>query len=488
MEGAKNKMFKKLKYCLLLVLCMVVLAACSKNDEEDETKDETKNEENKFTVSDVYENYSIDGNTIKTVFGTVEFEDYTDLTTTKSQVVVTRSSKENAVSSFLTAAKADKLDEAFIEANCKWKGINSVEEFDTYIEDLVYMLNAYNATWSDILDKFTLTDYPEEYYASIEEDLDAQYVQYLASMGYDSIDAYCTAIGITADSFRKQLYDVEGVILENIINIVIAKEKTEGVSDESTARVLEEVAFQNGYKSGDEVKEQIGSDQSELQLTVSNYLVLEWINENVKVVEDMELEAAVVDQTAGPQSGDTIATVTIKDFGVVKIRLFSQLAPKAVENFTTHSKDGYYNGLTFHRVIENFMIQGGDPNGDGTGGESIWGEPFEDEYSIQLLPIRGALCMANAGANTNGSQIFIIQSNDSNETYAANWLDMGISEALVNYYKENGGYPSLYRAHTVFGQVYEGMDVIDKVADVETDDSDKPTTDVVIESIEISTY
>ena len=95
--------------------------------------------------------------------------------------------------------------------------------------------------------------------------------------------------------------------------------------------------------------------------------------------------------------------------GSIKIKLFPEQAPKTVENFLGHAKSGYYNGIIFHRVIPNFMVQGGDPTGTGMGGESIWGGSFEDEFSPELLNIRGALSMANAGPGTNGSQFFIVQ-------------------------------------------------------------------------------
>ena len=113
-------------------------------------------------------------------------------------------------------------------------------------------------------------------------------------------------------------------------------------------------------------------------------------------------------QTALPQSGDTTC-IMHTTMGDIKIRLFPEHAPKAVENFITHAKNGYYNGLKFHRVIKDFMIQGGDPMGSGIGGESIWGEPFEDEFCQELHNIRGSLSMANAGPCTNGSQFFIVQ-------------------------------------------------------------------------------
>lgn len=168
--------------------------------------------------------------------------------------------------------------------------------------------------------------------------------------------------------------------------------------------------------------------------------------------------------------------------GTIKIKLFPELAPKAVENFMTHAKDGYYDGLTFHRVIKDFMIQGGDPKGDGTGGESIWGEGFETEVSNQLYNIRGALSMARSqDPNSNGSQFFIVQNSDDVHD---GLLKEDYPRAIIDAYK-NGGYPSLDGQYTVFGQVIEGMDVVDKIAQVETDSNDKPTADVKIESIKV---
>ena len=117
-------------------------------------------------------------------------------------------------------------------------------------------------------------------------------------------------------------------------------------------------------------------------------------------------------QTSLPASGDTVATMKTT-MGDIKIKLFPKFAPKAVENFVTHAKNGYYNGLIFHRVIPDFMIQGGDPMGSGMGGESIWGSPFEDEFTPELHNLRGALSMANSGPSTNGSQFFIVQAKDA---------------------------------------------------------------------------
>lgn len=176
--------------------------------------------------------------------------------------------------------------------------------------------------------------------------------------------------------------------------------------------------------------------------------------------------------------------------GDIHLKLFPEEAPLAVENFLTHAKNGYYDGIIFHRVINGFMIQGGDPQGTGMGGESIWagkdesidaGRGFKNEKSAFLYNIRGALSMANAGPDTNGSQFFINQnpSDVSGQTVAGK-----VPNQIRDAYK-NGGNPSLDGGYTVFGQVTQGMDVVDKIAAVETDENDKPKTDVTITGIEI---
>lgn len=168
--------------------------------------------------------------------------------------------------------------------------------------------------------------------------------------------------------------------------------------------------------------------------------------------------------------------------------LLPEAAPKAVENFTTHAKNGYYDGLIFHRVIKDFMIQGGDPNGTGTGGESIWGVPFEDEPSIDARNYYGALSMANAGPNTNGSQFFIVQAKSVPQQLLEQMeelTDNGYPRECIDNYKRVGGTPWLDFKHTVFGQLIDGADVLEDVAAVKTGMSDKPVYDVVIETIEI---
>ncbi len=140
--------------------------------------------------------------------------------------------------------------------------------------------------------------------------------------------------------------------------------------------------------------------------------------------------------------------------GAIAVELFDADAPKTVENFLKLSRDGFYDGVIFHRVIPDFMIQGGDPEGTGTGGP---GYTFEDEIN-QHKVVRGALAMANAGPDTNGSQFFVVTADE------APWLD---------------------GKHTVFGRVTEGMDTVDAIEGVETGAGDRPVDPVVIERVEV---
>jgi len=142
--------------------------------------------------------------------------------------------------------------------------------------------------------------------------------------------------------------------------------------------------------------------------------------------------------------------------GDIEVTLKPEVAPKAVENFMTHSKNGYYNDTIFHRVIKDFMIQGGDPKGNGTGGESIWGAEFEDEFDPAVsFNKAGLLAMANRGPKTNGSQFFIT-------TAPTPWLD---------------------QRHTIFGEVTSGYDVVEKIQNIETNTSDRPLEEVKIVKI-----
>lgn len=172
--------------------------------------------------------------------------------------------------------------------------------------------------------------------------------------------------------------------------------------------------------------------------------------------------------------------------GDIKVKLFKDQAPKTVENFVQHAKDDYYNGVIFHRVIQDFMIQGGDPTGTGAGGESIYGGPFQDEFSRELFNLNGALSMANAGPNTNGSQFFIVTANSVPANMIEQMKEAGYPDDIQTAYYDNGGTPWLDFRHTVFGQVIEGLDVVEAIEKVETDPADKPLEEVIIESISVS--
>lgn len=203
-----------------------------------------------------------------------------------------------------------------------------------------------------------------------------------------------------------------------------------------------------------------------------------------------------------PQIGEEIAVLTVKDYGDIRIRLFPEEAPIAVANFKSLINAGYYDGLTFHRVIADFMIQGGDPNGNGTGGQSAWGEDFEDEYNTNLLHFRGALGMARTSAqNTNSSQFFINTAEPdvqkSRSWLSANGMDNSvITDEMIAMFAQYGGTYNLNGAltasktgYTVFGQVFEGMEIVDAIQEVEVDSStSKPTTEIVIEKAQIVTY
>ena len=198
-----------------------------------------------------------------------------------------------------------------------------------------------------------------------------------------------------------------------------------------------------------------------------------------------------MNQLALPVAGDLVA-IMHTNMGDISIRLFPDHAPKAVENFTTHAANGYYNGIVFHRVIKDFMIQGGDPTATGCGGESIWGYNFKDEFTPELHNLRGALSMANAGPGTNGSQFFIVQANQVHPSLLTQMKDPRLAEAYpadcAEAYAKVGGTPHLDYRHTVFGQVYAGMDVVDAIAGVATNAQDKPLEDVTILGIDVCDY
>src|SRR5690625_2863922 len=187
------------------------------------------------------------------------------------------------------------------------------------------------------------------------------------------------------------------------------------------------------------------------------------------------------------ESGENEVQATIKtNHGDVTVKLFKDIAPKTVENFTTHAKNGYYDGQIFHRVIKDFMIQGGDPTGTGMGGESIWGGTFEDEFSTEAFNLYGALSMANAGPGTNGSQFFIVQLKEVPSQMVSQLEGAGYPAEIIEAYKEQGGTPWLDQRHTVFGHVIEGLDIVENIAEVKTGAQDRPEEEVKIQTIEVS--
>ncbi len=229
-------------------------------------------------------------------------------------------------------------------------------------------------------------------------------------------------------------------------------------------------------------------------------------------------------QLNDPEDGDTIAILHTSE-GDITIRFFPDQAPRTVTNFINLANDGKYDGTTFYRVIDDFMIQGGDPEQT-----SSYGSEFEDEFCDKLFNIRGAVSMANSGADTNTSQFFINQRDaeafdadggwsaleenwNAAKTQLVNYKDSNlfstfvqqngstcydtdiVPESVKALYNDNGGNPHLDGAYnavdvgnTVFAQVIDGMDVVDKIASVSTDDDNKPEEDVVIETVEITTY
>ena len=218
---------------------------------------------------------------------------------------------------------------------------------------------------------------------------------------------------------------------------------------------------------------------------------LEFVADVQKLDSDKILENAEK-QMAEPKEGDTIAIFHIDGYGDIKVKFFEDVAPKACENFITHAKEGYYDGVIFHRVIDEFMIQGGDPEGTGYGGESIWGKGFDEELDATILPYRGALCMASSGTGTTslGSQFYIVQAH-YDEMMNAYLEDAGLNSIIKAFEKYEGSLYNLiaYGQYTTFGQVIEGMDIVDEIASVETDSrNNKPVQDIVISSVEITNY
>lgn len=227
--------------------------------------------------------------------------------------------------------------------------------------------------------------------------------------------------------------------------------ETQQSTEETTEQASEENTDAESAESESTSGEEASSQNTE-KITLSDESGLPQFNNPAE-----NSEVAIIHTTAGD----------------ISVMFFPEYAPKAVENFLTHAKEGYYDGVSFHRVISDFMIQGGDPKGDGTGGESIWGKEFENEVSDKMFNFNGAMAMANAGPDTNGSQFFIVQASTVPEPRELIYQQYGQPQEAIDKYNEVGGAPWLDGSYTVFGQVFDGMDVVNKIVEETSGNTDE---------------
>lgn len=184
-------------------------------------------------------------------------------------------------------------------------------------------------------------------------------------------------------------------------------------------------------------------------------------------------------QFESPKKGTPIVTLKTS-LGEIELMFFPQQAPKTCENFLTHVKEGYYNGLKFHRVIPDFMIQGGDPTGTGPRRTEHLGPPLPRRVLHGSVEFPAGPFHGNSGPNTNGSQFFIVQAPVVSEDLLGQMKRAGFPEEVIAQYEQVGGTPWLDRKHSVFGQVIRGMDVVDAIANVAADGGNMPLEDVKI--------
>ncbi len=210
-----------------------------------------------------------------------------------------------------------------------------------------------------------------------------------------------------------------------------------------------------------------------------------------KKVQRPAVESSLA-QLSGPKQGDPVA-VFDTDKGQIRAVLYPDLAPMAVENFTSLAQEGFYNGKAFHRVLYGFVAQSGDADGSGRSGRTIWkNKPYPKEALGQLYHFSGALCAAFSpdAAVSGGSQFYFVQAlpDSVGEELAAQLEAAGLPQPVRDAYGAAGGLPYLDNTDTVFGQVYEGMDVIDSIALVDTDEAGKPTEEILIKTVTVETY
>ena len=216
-------------------------------------------------------------------------------------------------------------------------------------------------------------------------------------------------------------------------------------------------------------------------------------------VPEFDLENASIKNFTAPEIGEDIIIMKFKGYeGEVKIRLFPEYAELGVQNFMGLADKGYYDGLTMHRIMADFMIQGGDPNGTGSGGESMWGGDFDGGTSDKLTHAAGTIAYANSGAtSTNGSQFYIVTGETYDDDYLALLESNGytFSDDVKKVLAAAGGAPWLDGGYTVFGQVYEGLDIVFAIQDVEvyqgsafSTEVSTPAEPVIIEYVKTGKY
>lgn len=209
-----------------------------------------------------------------------------------------------------------------------------------------------------------------------------------------------------------------------------------------------------------------------------------------KAVKRPEIETDYP-QLAGPREGDPIA-VFDTSLGEIRVVLFPQQAPMAVKNFTGLCEKGYYNNTSFHRAVYGFVVQGGDASGTGHKGSTIWDAPYPPEFSQTLRHFSGALCAATSPKDplSTASQFYFVQSlpKKMDDELRQRMTEAGTDPAVLDLYDEVGGLGYLDYTDTVFGQIYQGMDVVDEIARLETDENDRPLEEVLVNSVTVSTF
>ena len=206
-----------------------------------------------------------------------------------------------------------------------------------------------------------------------------------------------------------------------------------------------------------------------------------------KKPEEVPLARNPLHQLNGPAEGDTVVTITTTK-GTIRAVLYSRVVPDTVNNFVKLADSGYYDGMTIHKVIKDFVIQMGDPTGKGNGGESYSGEGIPVEYNEMLHNFTGALGMACGTDGLAYSQFYIVAGSEVSEEYVQAMKDAGYAANVIAAYQELGGLPSLDYEYTVFGQVFEGLDIVKEIAGVKADKYNRPRKDITVTSVSVMPY